>query len=75
VPVAHDDITRQLANNNDNYKFFACPYSVLQQDFVVEIEVMCTSHPEVVREIHVRHTDSSKVLKMFAFITDELNIP
>ena len=30
LPVAYDDITRQLANGNDNYKFSACPYSILQ---------------------------------------------
>ena len=29
LPVAYDDITRQLASDNDIYKFFACPYSVL----------------------------------------------
>ena len=50
--VAYDDVTRQLANDNDNYKFSACSYSVLQE-FVVEIEVMVTSQPEVVKELHV----------------------
>ena len=35
----HVDITRQLANDNDNNKFSACSYSILQ-DFEVEIEVM-----------------------------------
>jgi len=49
--VAYDDITKQLANDN-NYNFSARPYSVLQE-FAVEIEVMATSHPEVVRELHV----------------------
>ena len=72
LPVAHDNITGQLAN--DNYKFSACPYSA-SQEFIVEIEVMITSHPEIVRKNHVRHMDSFKVLKIFAFITDELNIP
>ena len=72
--VVHDDITRQLVNNNDKYKFYACLYSV-SRDFAFEIEAMVTSHSEIVREIHVRHTDSSKVLKRFAFVTVELNVP
>ena len=25
LPVAFDDVTKHLANCNDNYKFFACP--------------------------------------------------
>jgi len=74
LPVAYDDIIKQIANDNNNYKFSACPYSILQE-FAVEIEVMITSHPEIVRELHIRCTGSSKVLKMFAFITDEMNIP
>ena len=49
LPIVHDNITGQLANDNDNYKFSACPYSV-SQEFAVEIEVMITSHSEVVRE-------------------------
>ena len=72
--VIFDDITRHLANCNDDYKFSACPYSV-SQEFAFEIEVMVTSYSEVVREIHVRHTDSYKVIKIFAFIIDELNVP
>ena len=43
--VAYDDITRELANDNDKYKFSACPYSILQE-FTLEIDVMLTSHPE-----------------------------
>ena len=73
LPVAYNYITRQLANDNDSYKFSTCPYSV-SHEFTVKIEVMVTRHLEVVREIHIRHTNSSKVLR-FAFITDELNIP
>jgi len=73
LSIAHDDTIRTI-NDNDNYKFSAYAYSV-SHEFVVEIEVVITSHHEVVREIHVRHTDSSKVLKRFAFITDELNVP
>jgi len=55
-----------LTNNNDNYKFYACPYNILQE-FAVEMEVIVINHPEVVRELHVRCT-SSKFLKI-AFIT------
>jgi len=73
LPVAYDNVTRQLANDNDDYKFSACPYSVLQE-FAVEIEVMVTSHPEVVREMHVRCTIFSKFLQKAAFITDKLGI-
>jgi len=44
------------------------------QEFTVEIEVIVTSHPKVVRVMHVQCTGSSKVLTRFAFITDELNV-
>jgi len=71
-PITYDDITRQLANDNDNY-IFVCPYSILQE-FAVEIEVMVTSHPEVLRELHVRCTSSSKFLRKVAFIIDELDV-
>ena len=74
LSVAYDDITRHLAFDNDNYKFYACSYSVLQ-DFAFEIEVIVTSHSEVVRKLHVRCTSSSKFLKNVAFITDEFDIP
>ena len=73
LPVAYDDITKQLANDNNNYKFSACSYSVLQE-LAVEIEVMVTSHPEVVRDLHVWCTCSSKVSKRFISISDELEI-
>jgi len=43
LPVAYDDITGQLANDSDNYKFSACSNSVLQE-FAVETEVMIISH-------------------------------
>ena len=55
-------------------KFSACTYNILWES-TVEIEVMVTSHLEVVRELHVRCTYSSKVLMRFVFITDELNVP
>jgi len=58
LSVVYEDTTKQLANDNDNYKFFACPYSVLQE-FTIEIEVVVTSDPEVGRELHVRCTGSS----------------
>jgi len=31
LSIAFDDITRQLANYNDNYEFLAYPYSVWQE--------------------------------------------
>jgi len=73
LPVAYADITRQLADDNNNYKFSACPYSILQE-FAVENEGEITSHSKIERELHVRYTGSSKVLR-FAFITDELDVP
>jgi len=72
--VAHDDsLTRYIAIYNDNYKFSACLYSILQE-FAVENEVNVTSHPEIRRELHVQCTCSSKVLKRFAFITNKLDV-
>ena len=54
--VLHDDdITRQLANCDENYKFFIYPYSMLQEfavDNEVDNEVIVTSHPEIVRKLH-----------------------
>ena len=44
LPVAHDNITRQLSKDKDNYKLYACPYSILHE-FTVGNEVMVTSHP------------------------------
>ena len=70
LPVAYADITRQLENDN---KLFACSYSTLQE-FAVKNKVTVTSHLEIGRELHVRCTCSSKVLKRFAFITSELDI-
>jgi len=53
--VAYDDITRQLANCDENYNFSVYPYSMLQE-FVVDSEVIITSHPEIVRKSHVWRT-------------------
>ena len=74
MPVTYDDITGQLANENDNYKFSACSNSVLQE-FAGETEVMIINHPELVRGIHVRHMDSSKVLERITSVTHALEIP
>ena len=74
LPVGYDNITKQLTNDSDNYKFSASPYSILQE-FAVKNEVTVTSHPEIGRELHVRCTCSYKVLKKLAFIIDELAIP
>ena len=49
--VVFDDITGQLINCNDNYKFSVCPYSVLQE-FVVDSEMIVTSYSEIVRKLH-----------------------
>ena len=57
--VAHDDISRQLTNCDENYKFTVYPYSMLQK-FVVDSEVFVTSHREVVRKSHVGRTGSLK---------------
>jgi len=50
LPVVFDDITRQLANCSDNYKFFVCSYSLLQE-FAVDSEVIVTSHFEIVQKV------------------------
>jgi len=54
LPFAYNDSTRQLANCNDNYKFFAYPYSILQK-FTIDSEVIVTSYHEIVRK-HNRST-------------------
>jgi len=72
--VVYNNVTRQLGSDNDNYKFSACPYSILQE-FAVENEVVVISYPEIRRELHVKCTCSSKILKKFAFITNELVAP
>ena len=74
LPVAYVDITRQLEDDNNNYKFSACPYSILQE-FAVENEVTTTSHPDIKRELHNLCTNFPKILKRFVFITDELDVP
>ena len=50
--VAHDDsLSRQIAICNDNYKFVAYPYSILQE-FAADNKVIVTSHSETVRKLH-----------------------
>ena len=71
--VAFDDITRQLVNCNDNYKISACLYSVLQE-FVVDAEVIVTSHSGIPRKLHAWCTCFDRVLKRSDSITDELDI-
>ena len=52
LPVAHDDdITRQLAKCDENYKFSIYPYSMLQK-FAVDSEVIVMSYSEIVRKSH-----------------------
>jgi len=48
--VAFDNITRQLANCNDNYNFYVCPYSVLQE-FAIDSEVIVTSYSEMQKKV------------------------
>ena len=59
--VAHDNITRQLANCNENYKFFVYSYSMLQE-FIVDNEVIVISRPKIVRKSHTWHTGFPRVL-------------
>jgi len=47
--VANDDIIRQLANCDKNYKFVAYPYSILNE-FTVDNEVIVMSYPGTVRK-------------------------
>ena len=72
LPVAFDDITKQLANYNDNYKFSACPYSVLQD--LYDMEVVVSSHSEIARKLHALCAGPDRVLKRSVSITDELDI-
>ena len=75
LPIAHDDdITRQLANCDEKYKFFVYPYSILQE-FTVDSEVIVTSHFEITRKLHAWCTCPNRVLKMSTSITNELDIP
>ena len=69
----YDDITRPIAIYNKNYKFFAYPYSVLQE-FTVDNKVIVTSHHGTVRKLHASRTRSDRVLKRNTFITYELDI-
>ena len=52
LPVAYDDIIGQLTNDNDNYKFSTCPYSILQE-FAVENEVTIITNLKIERELLV----------------------
>jgi len=73
--VTHgDDITRQLANYDENYKLSVYPYTMLLE-FAVDNEVIVTSHHEVVRKSHAWRTGSPRVLRRIALMTDELDIP
>jgi len=74
LPIAHDDdITRYLANCDENYKFAAYSYSILQE-FTVDNKVIVTSHSENIKKLHARCIDSDRVLKRSASVTYELNI-
>jgi len=43
------DITRQLANCGENYKFSTYPYSMFQE-FAIINQVIVTNHHEIVRK-------------------------
>jgi len=73
--VAHiDDITRSIIICNDNYKFAANIYSILQE-FAFDNKVIVTSHPEAVSKLHAWRIDFDKSLKRGASITYELYTP
>jgi len=74
LPVTHDDdITRQLANCDENYNFSVHPYSMLQK-FAVDSEMIVMSHSEIVRKSHTWRTGSPRVLRRLVLMTDELDI-
>ena len=51
--IAHDDdITRQLVNCDDKYKFSVYPYSMLQK-FAIDSELIIMSHLGIVRKSHI----------------------
>jgi len=77
--VAHDEISKQIAICNDDYKFVTYPHSILQK-FAVDGEVIVTIHFEgfstgTVRKLHARRTGSYRVLRMITSIIHELDIP
>ena len=71
--VHDDDITRQLTNYDENDKFVAYLYSILQK-ITVNNKVIVTSHPEIVRKLHAWSAASDRVLKKSVFVTYELDI-
>ena len=74
LSVAHDNLTKQIAICNGNYKFAAYSYSILQE-FAIDNKVIVTSHYETVKKLRVWLIDSEKVLKRIASITYDLDIP
>ena len=74
LSLVHDEITRHLANCDENYKFIAYPYSILQE-FAVHNKVIVTNHTETVRKLHTWRTCSDRVLKRSASVTYVLDIP
>ena len=72
----HDETHKQITICNDNYKFVAYPYSILQE-FTVKNVVMIMIHSEkyslrTVSQSHSR-TYPMRVLRMITSITDELD--
>ena len=54
--VYHYNLTKQIAICNNNYKFAAYSYSILQE-FVVDSKVMVTNHTEAVKKLHAWRTN------------------
>jgi len=52
--ITYDDFNRHLTNCDKNYKFSVYPYNMLQE-FIIDSEVIVTSHPEIVRKSHGVH--------------------
>jgi len=61
LPVAHYEMSREIAICNDDYKFTTYPHSILHE-FVIDDEVMVTNHferflPGSARTLHARRQD------------------
>jgi len=69
-----NNIIRPIAIYNVTYKFVAYSYNILQE-FAFDSKVMVTSHPEIVRKLHVWRKDFDKNMKRSASIAYESNSP
>ena len=71
--VAHDEIPRQIAICNDDYKFTVFSHSILQK-FIVN-EVKGIFHPEIVMTLHSQAYVFYRALRRIAFNICKLDIP